>query len=71
MITVRMENGAVVVVLPGGSARPLAPEVDWARVAATTESEIAAPIADDEAEAMREAAAYNARQRDRDLLRRR
>jgi hypothetical protein len=48
----------VVEILRDGSERPLVPQVDWARVDATTEEEIAAQIAEDEAEAMRDAAAY-------------
>ena len=69
MITVRIEDdGAMVEVLPDGSERPLVPEVDWARIDATTEAEIAAQIAEDEAEAMRDAAVY-ARQRAADRRR--
>ena len=49
--------------LRDGSERPLVPEVDWARVDATTEAEIAAQIAEDDAEAMRDAAAYARRVR--------
>jgi hypothetical protein len=45
-------------ILRDGSERPLAPQPDWARVDATTEEEIAAQIAEDEAEAGREAAAH-------------
>ena len=58
VITVRMkDDGTLVEVLPDGSERPLVPKVDWARVDATTEAEIAAQIAEDEIEAMRDAAA--------------
>ena len=57
------DDGTVVEVLRDGSERPIMPEVDWARVDATTESEIAAQIAEDEAEAMRDAAAYARRVR--------
>ena len=39
------------------------PQVDWARIDATTEEEIAAQVAADEAEAMRDAAAYGRRVR--------
>jgi putative transcriptional regulator len=39
------------------------PQVDWARVDATTEEEIAAQIAEEEAEAMRDAAAWARRVR--------
>ena len=44
---------------------PLAPRVGWSRVDATTEEEIAAQIAEDDAEAMRDAAAYARRVRRR------
>jgi hypothetical protein len=47
----------VVGVLRDGSERALTPRVDWPRIDATTEQEIAAQIAADEAEAMRHAAA--------------
>jgi putative transcriptional regulator len=57
------DDGTVVEILRGGSERPLVPEVDWARIDATTEEEIAAQIAEDEAEAMRDAAAYARRVR--------
>ena len=50
------DYGTVVQILRDGSGRPLMGEVDWARVDATTEEEIAAQIAEDEAEAMRDAA---------------
>ncbi len=59
------DDGTVVEVLRDGSERPLVPEVDWARVDATTEAEIAAQIAEDDAEAMRDAAAYERRVRRR------
>jgi putative transcriptional regulator len=52
------DDGTVVEILHHGSERPLVPDVDWARVDATTEAEIAAQIAEDDAEAMRDAAAY-------------
>jgi putative transcriptional regulator len=52
------DDGRVVEILRDGAERPLAPQVDWARIDATTEAEIAAQIAEDEADAMREAAAY-------------
>jgi hypothetical protein len=51
------DDGTVVEILRDGSERPLVPQVDWARVDATTEEEIAAQIAEDEAEAMRDAVA--------------
>jgi putative transcriptional regulator len=57
------DDGTVVEVLRDGSERPIVPEVDWARVDATTEAEIAAQIAADDAEAMRDAAAYARRVR--------
>jgi putative transcriptional regulator len=57
------EDGTVVKILRDGSERTLAPQVDWARIDATTEDEIAAQIADDDAEAMRDAAAYARRVR--------
>jgi hypothetical protein len=55
VITRLKEDGTVVEVLRDGSERPLVPEVDWLRVDPTTE-EIAAQIAEDEAEALRDAA---------------
>jgi putative transcriptional regulator len=57
------DDGTVVEVLRDGSERPLVPEVDWARVDAMTEAEVAAQIAEDDAEAMRDAAAYARRVR--------
>jgi hypothetical protein len=57
MITARLEDdGTVVEIRPDESERPLMREVDWARVDATTEEEIAAQIIEDETEAMRDAA---------------
>jgi putative transcriptional regulator len=55
------DDGTVVEVLRDGSERRLVAEVDWARIDATTEAEIAAQIAEDDAEAMRDAAAYERR----------
>jgi hypothetical protein len=55
------DDGTVVEVLRDGSERPLVPEIGWARVDVTTEAEIAAQIAEDDAKAMREAAAYDRR----------
>jgi putative transcriptional regulator len=52
------DDGTVVEILRDGSERPFEPRVDWAMVDATTEDEIAAQIAEDEAEAVRDAAAY-------------
>ena len=43
----------------------VAPRIDWSRVDATSEEEVAAQIAEDEAEAMRDAAAYARRVRRR------
>jgi putative transcriptional regulator len=59
------DDGTLVEVLRDGSERPLVGEVDWARVDALTESEIAAQIAEGDAEAMRDAAAYARRVRRR------
>jgi putative transcriptional regulator len=57
------DDGVVVEVLRDGSERPLALRTDWSRVDATTEEEIANQIAQDDAEAMRDAAAYARRVR--------
>jgi putative transcriptional regulator len=57
------EDGTLVEILRDGSERPLAPQVDWARIDAMSEEEIATQIAQDEAEAMRDAAAYARRVR--------
>jgi hypothetical protein len=57
------DDGTVVEILRDGSERPLVPQVDWARIDATTEEDIAAQIAEDEAEARRDAAAYARRVR--------
>ena len=59
------DDGTLVEVLRNGSERALVSQVDWAMVDATTEEEIAAQIAEDEAEAMRDAAAYARRVRHR------
>jgi len=56
------EDGTVLEMLRDGSERPLVPQVDWARIDATTEEEIAAQIAQDEADAVRDAAAYARRE---------
>jgi putative transcriptional regulator len=53
----------VVEVRRGRAERPLAAQIDWPRIDATTEEEIAAQIAQDDAEAMRDAAAYARRGR--------
>jgi hypothetical protein len=50
------DDGTVVEILRDGSERPLVPQVDWARVDATTEEEIAAQIAEDDAAVRRDAA---------------
>jgi putative transcriptional regulator len=66
MITTRLQDdGTVVEILRDGSERPLAAPADWSRIDATTEEEIAAQIAEDEAEAMRDVAAYARRVRRR------
>ena len=66
MIKARLKDGGTAVkVLPDGSEQALEPQVDWARIDATTEAEIAAQIAQDDAEAMRDAAAYARRVRRR------
>jgi putative transcriptional regulator len=57
------DDGIIVEVLQGGSERPLALPTDWSRVDATTEDEIAAQAAADDAEAMGDAAAYARRVR--------
>jgi hypothetical protein len=43
--------------LRDGSERPSPPQLDWASLDVTTEEEIGAQIAEDEAEALRHAAA--------------
>jgi putative transcriptional regulator len=53
----------VVEIMSDGSEKVVTPRTDWSRVDATTEEEIAAQIAEDEAEAMRDAAAYARRVR--------
>ena len=64
MVTARLkDDGTVVEILRGRSERPLVPQADWSRIDATTEEEIAAQIAEDEAEAMHDAAAYARRVR--------
>jgi putative transcriptional regulator len=60
----RLKNdGTAVEVLRDGSERPSASQVDWSRIDATTEEEIAAQIALDDAEAVRDAAVYARRVR--------
>jgi putative transcriptional regulator len=64
MTKARLKNdGTVVEILRDGSERPLEAQADWSKIDATTEEEIAAQIAEDEAEAMRDAAAYARRVR--------
>jgi putative transcriptional regulator len=53
----------VVEILADGSERKVTPRIDWSRVDATSNEEIAAQIAEDEAEAMRDVAAYARRVR--------
>lgn len=57
------DDGTVVEILHDGSERPFASQVDWSRIDATTEQEIAAQVAEDDAEAMRDAGAYARRVR--------
>ena len=57
------DDGRVVEILRDGSERPLTPLIDWSSIDATTEEEIAAQIAEDEVEAMCDAAAYARRVR--------
>jgi hypothetical protein len=59
------DDGTVVEILRDGSERPFDPRVDWARVDATTEEEMAAQIGEEETEAMHDAAAYVRRRRRR------
>jgi putative transcriptional regulator len=64
MTTARLkDDGTVVEILRDGSERPLVPRTDWSRFDATTEEEIATQIAEDDAEAMRDAATYARRVR--------
>jgi putative transcriptional regulator len=56
-------DGTVVEILRDGAERPLTPQVDWARIDTTTEQDIARQIAEDDAEALRDAAAYARRVR--------
>lgn len=57
------DDGTLVEIMRDGSERPLVPAVNWSKIDATTEEEIAAQIAEDEAEAMQDAAAYARRVR--------
>ena len=64
MVRARIRDDRTVVEISRDvSERTLAPRVDRARIDATTEAEIAAQIAEDEAEAMRDAAVYARRVR--------
>jgi putative transcriptional regulator len=64
MVTARLKDDATVVeIRRDGSERPLAAQVDWAKIDAITEEGIAEQIAQDDAEAMRDAAAYARRVR--------
>ena len=51
-------DGVVVEIRPDGTEAPIEAGCDWSRVDATTEEEIKAQIAEDDTEAMRDAAAY-------------
>lgn len=64
MTKVRLrDDGRVVEILADSSERRLEPRADWSRLDATTEEEIAAQAAEDDAEAVRDAAAYARRVR--------
>lgn len=72
MTKVRLrDDGRVVEILADSSERRLEPRADWPRLDATTEEEIAAQAAEDDAEAVRDAAAYARRVRQRSACRRR
>jgi putative transcriptional regulator len=64
-VTARLEPDGTVLVKQNGQWQRVEPRVDWSRVDATTEEEIAAQIAEDEAEAARDAAAWARRVRRR------
>ena len=57
-IRARLIDGRVYIVNPDGTETPAPQEIDWAKVDATTEEDIARQIAEDEAEARTDAAAY-------------
>ncbi len=59
------EDGTVVEIGRDGTEQPLALEVDWSKIDATTEADIAAQIAADDADALLDAAAYARRVRRR------
>jgi putative transcriptional regulator len=66
MAKVRLEDdGRVIETLPDGTERPVPPRIDWSRIDATTEEDIARQIAEDEAEAKQDAAAWVRRVRER------
>lgn len=61
MATVRTRlkpDGSVVRIMPDGEERPVTPQVDTAKLDATTEADIARHAAEDDADARRDAAAY-------------
>ncbi len=58
-------DGSVVELLPDGSTRRIAPRTDWSRADAVTEADIARHAAADDADAMRDAAAWARRVRRR------
>jgi putative transcriptional regulator len=64
MTKARLQGDRTVVEIPpDGSERVITSRTDWSRVDATTEEEIAAQIAEDDAETMRDAATYARRVR--------
>ena len=66
MAKVRLEDdGRVIETLPDGTERPVPPRIDWSRIDATTEEDIARQIVEDEAEAKQDAAAWVRRVRER------
>ncbi len=68
MIRARLDGDQVLLVAPDGSARPVPETIDWARVDATNEAEIACQAATDDAEAREAAAAHVRRLRQRSGL---
>jgi len=66
MTRVRLDpDGSVVELLPDGTTRRVAPRADWSLVDATTEADIARHAAEDDAEAIRDAAVWARRVRRR------
>lgn len=61
-------DGSVVAVTAKGGVGPLKPDIDWARVDATNEHQIARQMAADNAEALGDAAAYARKVRARTKL---